>query len=275
MFSIGEFSKVAGLSVKTLRFYHEKGLLVPACVDPGSGYRYYGAPQIEKARAIRLLRDLDFSLEEIGQILQGGDDPTDLLGFLERQRAALEVRLRRCQAVLTSLDQLIRHERERRAMAKTSFDIEEKSLDKLLIAAVRMKGKYGDCGQAFARLGRQFGRHIAGPGFLLHHDAEFREDDADFEVCFPVRQARAVDGISVRELPGGRCVALMHVGPYDELGRSYAKVLAYLKQKGYEVVMPTREVYLKGPGMIFRGNPNKYRTEIQMLIQDRSAIRGG
>src|SRR5688572_20076473 len=108
MFSIGEFSKITGLSVKTLRFYHEQGLLAPARVDHETGYRYYDSPQIEKARVIRELRNMDFSLEEIGQILQGGDEEADLLNFLERQKVTLEGRLRRYKAVVASLDQLIR-----------------------------------------------------------------------------------------------------------------------------------------------------------------------
>ena len=70
----------------------------------------------------------------------------------------------------------------------------------------------------------------------------------------------------MRELPGGPCVALLHQGPYEELGRSYAKILQYIKDEGFEIIRPTREVYLKGPGIIFRGNPKKYLTEIQMLI---------
>ena len=62
-------------------------------------------------------------------------------------------------------------------------------------------------------------------------------------------------------------MALLHKGPYNELGRSYAKILAFVKEKGYEVLLPTREVYLKGPGMIFKGNPKNYLTEIQMLVK--------
>ena len=57
MLSIGEFSRVVGMTVKALRFYHEEGLLVPAVVDPRSGYRYYDAAQVETARAIRFLRE--------------------------------------------------------------------------------------------------------------------------------------------------------------------------------------------------------------------------
>ncbi len=272
MFTIGEFSTIAGLSVKTLRFYHERGLLTPACVDPQTGYRYYDAPQVEKAHVIRQLRDMDFALEEIAQILQGSDEQADLLDFLERHKATLEDRLRRYRAVVASIDRLIFQEKEARAaMQNASFDVQEKTLDSVLIAGVRMRGRYGECGQGFSRIGRQFGRYIAGKCFLLHYDAEYREEDADFEACFPIRQGKAVDGISVRELPGGRCVALLHKGPYGELGRSYARILEYVKKKGYEVVLPTREVYVKGPGMIFKGSPKNYLTEIQMLVQDRQA----
>ena len=82
-----------------------------------------------------------------------------------------------------------------------------------------------------------------------------------------IRPSEAADGIDVRELPGGRCVSLMHRGPYDQMGRSYAVVLSYVHDRGYRAVMPTREVYHKGPGMIFRGNPKNYLTEIQVLVE--------
>jgi effector-binding domain-containing protein len=44
-------------------------------------------------------------------------------------------------------------------------------------------------------------------------------------------------------------------------------VLKYAKERAYKLQLPTREVYLKGPGMIFRGNPNKYLTEIQLMVE--------
>ena len=131
-----------------------------------------------------------------------------------------------------------------------------------------MKGKYTECGKGFSQIGRRFGRHISGKPMLLHHQCEYRENDADFEACMPIRKEKAVPGISIRELPGGRCVSLLHRGRYEELGRSYARILTYIKDKGYEIAMPTREVYVKGPGMIFKGNPKNYLTEIQMLIQE-------
>ena len=148
------------------------------------------------------------------------------------------------------------------AMQNSMFDVEEKTVDTQLIAGVRMKGRYQECGKGFAKIGKAMGWHISGKCFLLHYDAEYKETDADFEACMPIRKAKTVEGISVRELLGCRCVSLLHKGPYEELSRSYAKIMAYVKEKGYEVVLPTREVYLKGPGMVFKGNPKNYLTEI-------------
>ena len=146
-----------------------------------------------------------------------------------------------------------------------SFDVEEKELDSQLIAPVRYKGRYSDCGDAFKRIGKAMGRHICGKPLNLYYDGEYREDDADIETCMPVRKGQEKDGISIRELPGGTCIALIHKGAYEGLNRSYEKIFAYARDKGLNIHLPTREVYLKGPGMIFRGNPDNYLTEIQML----------
>lgn len=191
-----------------------------------------------------------------------------ILDLLERQRASLEAKTQQYRNIVSSLETVIKKEKEARlAMQNAIFEVEEKVLDTLLIAGVRMKGKYSDSGKGFSKIGKSLGRHMSGKCFLLHYDTEYKEDDADFEACSPIRKGKAVDGISVRELPGGRCVSLLHKGPYEELSRSYEKILAYVKQKGYEIAVPTREVYIKGPGMIFRGNPKTYLTEIQMLIR--------
>ena len=167
------------------------------------------------------------------------------------------------------LNNIIAHERGAiMTMSNSTFEVEEKQLDTILIAGVRMKGKYSDCGKGFARISKRLGRYICGKPLNLLYDSEYRQDDADFGPCMPIRKNQQVEGISVRELPTGRCVSLLHKGPYDELGRSYAIILEYVKAKGYKIIMPTREVYLKGPGMILKGNPKNYLTEIQILIKD-------
>lgn len=268
MFSIGEFSKITGLTVKTLRFYHEEGLLVPTRVDPGSGYRYYAEDKIEAAHLISLLRGLEFPIADIREILGKRDDEEDILTYLTAQQQRSEAKQRHYQELSESLREIISNEREAQSkMRATNFAVEEKQLQPMLVASVRMCGKYSECGQGFAKIGKRLGRHICGKPFLLHHDAEYREEEANFEACLPIRKGAGDEQISVRELPGGNCVALMHRGPYEELGRAYAKLLGHLKSQHYEIVMPTREVYIKGPGMLLKGNPQKYLTEIQMLVR--------
>jgi DNA-binding transcriptional MerR regulator/effector-binding domain-containing protein len=267
MYTIGDFSKITGLTVKTIRFYHEKGLLAPSCVDEQTGYRYYDRSKVERARAIVHLRSLDLSLDEIREILRTAEDDADLREVMRRQKAVLEARIERYRDVVRSLDAFLNDQEEaRRIMAQSSFQVEETVTAPLTVASIRMKGRYSDCCTAFGRIGKRFGRFIRGKPLLLHHDAEYREDDADFEVCLPVNGGQPADGIGVQELPAARCVTLLHKGPYEELGRSYAKVLEYVRTRGCEIVPPTREVYHKGPGMIFRGNPRNYLTEIQIPV---------
>lgn len=271
LFSIGEFSKATGLTVKTLRFYHDEGLLAPAHVDPETGYRYYAVQQLERARLIAALRRLEFPLAEIADVLRldaGGDD-AGLLDAVERHRDAIEEKARRLRAVGRELGRFIDGQRQARSlMSDATHPVIEKELPPLLIAGIRMKGRYDECGKAFGRIGRAFGRHIAGPPMLLHFDTEYKEADADFEAAFPLksRPAKEVEGIVVRDLAGGRAITLVHKGPWDELGTSYAKITADIKARGVTTAVPSREVYLKGPGIIFKGNPKNYLTEIQMLV---------
>jgi DNA-binding transcriptional MerR regulator len=270
MFTIGEFSRITGLTVKTLRFYHEKNLLVPAAIDPGSGYRSYDERNVERARVIVALRELDFSLDDIAAILADCAEDDDLVGFLERQKVSLAERIGQLAGAVRQIDRLIheqRREREERTVTPKTFAIEERDLEPVLVAGVRMQGRYSDCGRGFALLGKRVGRHIAGKPLCLYYDGEYREDDADFEPCFPIRREVQAEGVTVRELPACRCLALVHRGQYEQLGRSYERLLKYAKERGYAPTLPSREVYLKGPGMIFRGNPEKYLTEIQLPLE--------
>ncbi len=72
--SSGEMSRACGLSAKALRLYHAKGLLVPAHIDPGNGYRRYTAEQVERGRTIALLRRLDMPLARIAEVVDGPID---------------------------------------------------------------------------------------------------------------------------------------------------------------------------------------------------------
>jgi DNA-binding transcriptional MerR regulator len=73
--SIGEFARRSRLSLKALRLYDERGVLVPSRVDQASGYRYYGTAQLEEARLVVMLRQLQLPLAAIKELLTC--DPAD------------------------------------------------------------------------------------------------------------------------------------------------------------------------------------------------------
>jgi DNA-binding transcriptional MerR regulator/DNA gyrase inhibitor GyrI len=267
-FSVGDFSKVTGLAVKTLHFYHEKGILMPSRIDESSGYRYYDDAAVERARIIVALREMEFSLQDIQDILSQAEDDADLLSRLELQKVRIAQRMNREREIVRALDQIIVSERAaRESISAAAFRVEEKTLPDLLIASVRMRAKYSECGKGFAKVAKAVGRHICGKPFCLYYDAEYREEDADLETCFPIRKEVRVEGVTIRPLAGGRCCWLLHQGPYAQLGRSYQKILRGIEARGAIANLPTREVYLKGPGMIFRGNPKNYLTEIQIPLE--------
>src|SRR6185312_15605755 len=154
-YSIGEFSQITGLSVKTLRFYHEKGILVPSSVDESTGYRFYDAGKIEKARVIMRLRQMEFSIEDISAVLGQCTDEADILNYLQRQKNMLQQRIREDRDIVRSLDQIISDEKSAQQLLESeNFSIEEKNIEPTLIAGIRMKGKYSDCGKGFGQLGK-------------------------------------------------------------------------------------------------------------------------
>src|SRR4030095_17025398 len=114
MFSIGEFSKATGLSIKTLAFYHEEGLLLPTSIDEATGYRYYDSSLVELARTIAFPKSLEFSLAEIREILGRERDEAALVAALKRQRKLIDERIRKLRQVAKSLDQFLDEQREGR-----------------------------------------------------------------------------------------------------------------------------------------------------------------
>jgi len=141
-----------------------------------------------------------------------------------------------------------------------------KEIPDVLVAGRRMKGQHSDMDKGFQKLGRSVGRYLDGKPLALFYNPWYRESEADFEPCFPVKKKVSADGIACRTIKGGSAVTLIHRGSYEAITNSYAIVVEYCKIHKLKTSLPTREVYLKGPGRFFKGNPKKYITEIQFFI---------
>jgi DNA-binding transcriptional MerR regulator len=126
--AIGDFSRATHLTVKTLRHYHETGLLEPAQVDPETGYRRYTTGQIQVAQIIRRFRDLDMPLSDIRAVLSAPDVQArnELIAAHLRR---LESDLARTQTAVASLRDLLEH-------PALSVDIRRRKVDRVTAAAI-------------------------------------------------------------------------------------------------------------------------------------------
>jgi DNA-binding transcriptional MerR regulator len=136
MFKIGDFSKLSHVSIKTLRYYDEIGLLRPGEIDRFTGYRYYAATQLSRLNRILLLKGLGLSLDQIGRLLESDLPPDQLRGMLKLRRAEIERSIEEEEARLGQVEALlIQIEQENTLMSK--YDVVIKQVAPVRIASVR------------------------------------------------------------------------------------------------------------------------------------------
>jgi DNA-binding transcriptional MerR regulator len=104
MFKIGDFSKLARVPVKTLRYYDEEGLLAPARVDRFTEHRYYTAEQLVRLNRILALKDLGLSLAQIKLVLQNAVSVEQLRGMLALRRAEIADQLEATRAQMDRVE---------------------------------------------------------------------------------------------------------------------------------------------------------------------------
>jgi effector-binding domain-containing protein len=146
------------------------------------------------------------------------------------------------------------------------FRIETRTIETILVASIRWRGKYADSNAAFSRLYGEFGRYACGKAMDLYHDDCRKADDADIESAIPISTARQVAGITIRELSGGKALTLMHQGPYDSIGVAFERLTYHMRKHQLRLQLPTRVVYIKGPGLVWR-KPKKYLSEVVFLVE--------
>ncbi|CAJ1587421.1 MerR family transcriptional regulator [[Mycobacterium] wendilense] len=255
--SIGEFATVTHLSVRTLRRYHDSGLLEPAWVDEFSGYRYYSVEQIATAQVIHRLRELDVPLAEIRAIL-ATDDPQQraevIAGHLRRAEAELE----RARDSVASLRRLLRPE-------PADIRVELRSIPSRKVAQISARVRLEDSlrwfSSALDELDAEFptSERLGPPGGLYDNEL-FSHGAGRMTVFRPVRDPRRVGRIGIADLPPAELAVVVHPGPHDGLDVTYGRLGAWIVNHALAVDGPVHETYLVGP----RDTPDaaQWRTEI-------------
>lgn len=253
MLKIGDFSKLAQVSVKTLRYYAELGLLAPAWIDRFTGYRYYTPEQLPRLNRILALKDLGFSLEQVKDVLRKDLPAGELRGMLRFKHAELEQLLREEQARLSRVEARL-HQIEQEG-ALPPYEVVIKAASRQRILGVRRTiPTYDGIFDMFQELcaylrDRGLESGTTHPCLAIYYDREYRERDIDVEVAAPLAApSPTAPGMGVRVLPAVRTLACtVHHGRLENLVHAYNALLTWIERNGYRVTGPNREVYLRGP----------------------------
>ncbi len=117
---IKEFAEFTGVSVRTLHYYDEIGLLTPAFVDRSTGYRFYDEQSLLRMQEILFYRELDFSLKSIGEILSAPNyDKTEAL---KEQKHLLTLKKERLERLISAIDGAVKGEKVMTAFDNSEFE---------------------------------------------------------------------------------------------------------------------------------------------------------
>jgi DNA-binding transcriptional MerR regulator len=246
LLSIGDFSRATHLSVKTLRYYHQEGVLEPLEIDEGSGYRRYSVEQIPTAQVIHRFRDLGMPVDDVRRVIAAAD-PAARNALISRHLQRLEEELGKTQAAVASLRDLLDH-------PATEWPVEHRRVPAMRVAAITQEvdtaqvGAWyqGALGELYATLSAQ-GLALAGAAGGVYADGLFADERGEATVYLPVSGAvEELGRVRERELPAAELAVVTHDGPDAGVDRAYGALAAYVTRHALGVAGPIREFYPVG-----------------------------
>ncbi len=268
---MGDFSRATHLSIKTLRHYHQVGLLEPTTVSPDTGYRYYSAGQIPTAQVIRRLRDLEMPVADVKAVLAAPDAPA--------RNALIATHLNRLEAELAQTRTVVESLRNLLQPPDGPTAIEHRSVPAAAAAGIGavvdradiLAWWQGALGELRATVQAQ-GLHATGPSGGMFASELFQTDRGQATVFIPVPgRVRPIGRVTSLVIPAAELAIISHHGSLTDVDRSYAKLGSYAITHEISIDGPLREYYLRGAG----DTPEEaeWRTEIGWPIFRADASR--
>lgn len=259
--TIGDFSRMTHLSVKTLRYYHRVGLLEPNEVNADTGYRYYGLGQVPAAHTIRRLRDLDMPVDEVRALLAAPDEATrDRLLAVHLDR--MQAQLARTEAAVASLRSLLEH-------PVAPIAVERRSVPAMAAIAISDTVERADLGSwwtgalsdLYAALDGGSPASV-GPAGGLFDDGLFTDDRGDAVLFIPTTSIATGSMGRVRPytIPAAELAVTVHYGSHANVDQTYGALGTYVAEHGHGLAGPVRETYLVG--IHDTADASRWRTEI-------------
>ena len=272
--SIGDFSRMTRLSVKSLRRYHDLGLLEPADIDPDTGYRYYDVPQVPLGQAIRRFRDLDMPLEQLKEVLHAPDASVRnrlIIAHLQHMESALQ----QTQQTVASLRALLEQ-------PHTPIAVEYRVVGATIAIAISEPVHADDLAtwwvEAFDELHRVLVSSSAvrtGSDGALYSNAFFENELGEVVAFIPVANVPTPSGRTQPiEIPGAELAITVHHGPIDDLDQTYGALGTLVAQQEIGVDGPIREYYVVGSNET-GGEPIHYTEVCWPVFRTKGESVGG
>lgn len=240
-YRIGEFAQLAGVSIKTIRFYDEIGLLRPAAVDPRTRYRHYLPRQLEELASILALKDLGISLSEIRALLGNSGPGTTRQALLLDAKRSIERSIRTATQSLKWINAALDE-------TDSSKPVVVKRLAPMQIASLRAKvHSYAEIVPLESELLNAIPKQSIGNtrGVLWHRcaDSGVLEGEPFVALRHPLPASTAYH---VSSLPQAT-MACAYSGMDDEIAeQTYAALRKWMGIRGFALAGPKRELYLDG-----------------------------
>jgi DNA-binding transcriptional MerR regulator len=244
--TIGDFSRMTHLSVKTLRHYHQVGLLAPSSVNPDSGYRYYTAEQVPTAQVIVRLRNLEMPVPDVKAVL-AAPDAASRNDLISAHLGRLEAGLARTSAAVGSLRNLLERPAgplaiERRTVPRVRGIGIRATVDRADIL-VWWRGALGELHATVAAQRLE----PTGPSGGLYASEIFTEDRGEALVFIPVSgDVRPVGRTGPVTVERAELAVTAHQGSLADADVTYGELGAYATRHELSVDGPLREYYLRG-----------------------------
>lgn len=281
LLKIGDFSKLSRVTIKTLRYYDDLGLLKPAHIDPFTKYRYYIIEQLAQIHRIIALKELGISLEQIGIMIHNAPSKEQIKGMLMLQEADIEQRMREEQARLA----LVRFRLRMLDMEEEMPDLEiiVKKLTPIRILQMRKVCAGFDDLEA---LGIEIESALPQAGITLDtdtfqmnifHSDDYRIEDVDLAMAVPVADSfdesvplASLGTMTVDYTAPVDVATFIHRGEVtdDIMQERLVMLRRWCVANNYQLCDEYRFIFYKGPMSGYK--PKDWVVEIQHVIEPQA-----
>src|SRR5262245_19062465 len=262
MFRIGEFSKIAQVSGRLLRYYDRVGLFKPVRADPMTGYRYYSASQLTELNRILALKELGLTLDQIRRLVAGKIAPSEIRGMLVMKKAQIEQTVQQELAQVRYIESRINQIENEGVLREYEVVLKSVPIQKF-VAARFPSATLAGCRAAVIDVRRLLPAELPphgqskgpGPIAMLIHSEIWEAEGMDVEIGFFVGDdsearysLRGSHPMVAQTLPQVEMMATtIHMGVPEAGHESYAALGFWAEAHHYRFDTPSREIFIGLP----------------------------